>query len=234
MKELVPFIDETVILGGFYTPSVGVVDSLRAGTIMRERGQESGALPVFANTEVLGIDVEGGRVSACAPTAGDVEAEDRRHRVRRVEPEARAHGGGIDPAHAGGAPDDRHRPDALFDDTQGRSSSRSSATWTRTCTSVRTARGLEIGSYAHRPILYEPEDLPRSRRRRSRRPSSLHPGGLRPADGAGARAHAVDRRRRVGRHQIRDQRDPLAHARRDADPRRAPEVEGLWSAPPSG
>ena len=45
VKELVPFIDETVILGGFYTPSVGVVDSLQAGTIMRERGQESGGSP---------------------------------------------------------------------------------------------------------------------------------------------------------------------------------------------
>src|SRR4026207_2329521 len=54
VKELVPFIDETVIVGGFYTPSVGVVDSLRAGTIMRERGQESG-LTVSANTEVVGI-----------------------------------------------------------------------------------------------------------------------------------------------------------------------------------
>ena len=62
VKELVPFIDETVILGGFYTPSVGVVDSLRAGTIMRERGQESGRLTVSANTEVVGIDVAGGRV----------------------------------------------------------------------------------------------------------------------------------------------------------------------------
>src|ERR671932_987042 len=36
VKELVPFIDESVIIGGFYTPSVGVVDSLRAGTLMRE------------------------------------------------------------------------------------------------------------------------------------------------------------------------------------------------------
>ena len=44
VKELVPYIDETMILGGFYTPSVGVVDSLRAGTIMRERAQELGAL----------------------------------------------------------------------------------------------------------------------------------------------------------------------------------------------
>ena len=69
VKELVPFIDESVILGGFYTPSVGVVDSLRFGTIMRERAQEQGALQVFANTEVLGIDVEDGRVSGSARRA---------------------------------------------------------------------------------------------------------------------------------------------------------------------
>ncbi|HEX4678120.1 MAG TPA: FAD-dependent oxidoreductase, partial [Gaiellaceae bacterium] len=55
VKELVPYIEESVIVGGFYTPSVGVVDSLRAGTIMRERAVESGALTVFANTEILGI-----------------------------------------------------------------------------------------------------------------------------------------------------------------------------------
>src|SRR4029453_18979773 len=73
VKELVPFIDESVILGGFYTPSVGVVDSLRAGTIMRERGQESGKLSVLASTEVTAIDVEAGRVRRVRTTAGDVE-----------------------------------------------------------------------------------------------------------------------------------------------------------------
>src|SRR5438067_6824129 len=46
VKELVPFIDESVIVGGFYSPSVGVVDSLRAGTLMREEAQASGALTV--------------------------------------------------------------------------------------------------------------------------------------------------------------------------------------------
>ncbi len=35
VKEFVPYINESVILGGFYTPGVGVVDSLRAGTLMR-------------------------------------------------------------------------------------------------------------------------------------------------------------------------------------------------------
>src|SRR3970040_1474403 len=75
VKELVPFIDETVILGGFYTPSVGVVDSLQAGTIMRQRGQEGGALTVLANTEVIGIDVERGCVRRVGTTTGDIETE---------------------------------------------------------------------------------------------------------------------------------------------------------------
>ena len=41
IKQLVPYIDETILLGGFYTPGVGVVDSLRAGTLMREQGVSS-------------------------------------------------------------------------------------------------------------------------------------------------------------------------------------------------
>ena len=62
VKDLVPYIEESIILGGFYTPGVGVVDSLRMGTLMREHGQGSGALHVSAKTEVTGIDVAHGRV----------------------------------------------------------------------------------------------------------------------------------------------------------------------------
>src|ERR1700710_3008702 len=35
IKELVPFINEEILLGGFYTPSVSCVDSLETGTRMR-------------------------------------------------------------------------------------------------------------------------------------------------------------------------------------------------------
>ena len=56
VKEMVPFINEEIILGGFYTPSVSVVDSLRAGTLMREEAVTAGALSVFANTEVLDLE----------------------------------------------------------------------------------------------------------------------------------------------------------------------------------
>ena len=54
--KLVPYLDESVILGGAHFPTVGVVDSLRAGTLMREQAQQLGALRVLAGAEVLGID----------------------------------------------------------------------------------------------------------------------------------------------------------------------------------
>ena len=57
-----PFIETDQFIGAFWTPGVGVVDSLRAGTIMRERAMESGALTVVPNVEVTGLDVEDGRI----------------------------------------------------------------------------------------------------------------------------------------------------------------------------
>jgi glycine cleavage system aminomethyltransferase T/glycine/D-amino acid oxidase-like deaminating enzyme len=74
IKELVPFIDESLLLGGFYTPGAGVVDSLRAATIMRERAVEAG-MTVAANTEVLGLDVELGRIRRVRTDRGDIEAD---------------------------------------------------------------------------------------------------------------------------------------------------------------
>src|SRR5262249_61817610 len=73
VKELVPYVDEGVMLGGFYTPSVGVVDSVRAGTLMRERAEQSGALAVSPDNEVLGIEVEHGRVNGVRTSRGDIE-----------------------------------------------------------------------------------------------------------------------------------------------------------------
>jgi glycine cleavage system aminomethyltransferase T/glycine/D-amino acid oxidase-like deaminating enzyme len=75
IKELVPFIDETILVGGFYTPGVAVVDSLRAGTLRRERAAEAGALTVLANTEVAGMDVERGRVRRLHTSRGTIDAE---------------------------------------------------------------------------------------------------------------------------------------------------------------
>jgi glycine cleavage system aminomethyltransferase T/glycine/D-amino acid oxidase-like deaminating enzyme len=75
VKELVPYINDEIILGGFYQPGVGVVDSLRAGTLMREKAQELGALTVAAGVEVTGVDTENGRIRGVRTNQGDIEAE---------------------------------------------------------------------------------------------------------------------------------------------------------------
>ena len=75
VKEHVPLINEelmsSVVLD---TRGAGVVDSLRAGTLMRERAQEAG-LTVLANTEVTGIDVEDGAIRRVHTRKGTVETE---------------------------------------------------------------------------------------------------------------------------------------------------------------
>jgi glycine cleavage system aminomethyltransferase T/glycine/D-amino acid oxidase-like deaminating enzyme len=78
VRKLVPYLDESVILGGAHFPTVGVVDSLRAGTLMREEAEQSGALHVLAGAEVLGIDTVPGprgrpQIAAVRTTGGDIE-----------------------------------------------------------------------------------------------------------------------------------------------------------------
>ena len=75
VKEMVPFIEDSVILGGFYTPGVGIVDSLQAGTLMRQQAQEMGALTVAGSVEVTGIDVEDGHVRRVHTDQGTIEAD---------------------------------------------------------------------------------------------------------------------------------------------------------------
>ena len=117
--------------------------------------------PVFANTEVIGIDVEGGRVRARPHDHGRHRGGDRRDRVRRLEPEARADGGRLDPAHAGRPPDDRHRAGAAVRaDAKGDIEFPIVRDMDTNMYERQDGVGLEIGSYAHRAILHDPEEIP--------------------------------------------------------------------------
>jgi glycine cleavage system aminomethyltransferase T/glycine/D-amino acid oxidase-like deaminating enzyme len=159
IKELVPFVDESILLGGFYCPSVAVVDSLRFGTVMREQAQAKGA-QVFANTEVTGIDVEGGRVRRVRTTRGDFDADTvviacgvwspriaqmagasipltpAVHQMIDVGPVPRF----LTSKTAVDYPIVRDMDTNMYERQDG--------------------QGLEVGSYAHRPILHEPDDIP--------------------------------------------------------------------------
>src|ERR1700753_404569 len=75
VQKLVPYLDPSVILGGGYFPTVGVVDSLRAGTLMREQAQADGALTVVSGAEVLDITTEAGRVTGVVTSLGEIATD---------------------------------------------------------------------------------------------------------------------------------------------------------------
>jgi glycine cleavage system aminomethyltransferase T/glycine/D-amino acid oxidase-like deaminating enzyme len=160
IKELVPYIDESVIIGGFYSPTVGVVDSLRAGTLMRERAQESGALTVAANNEVLGIDVEGGRVKRVRTTKGDVEADTVVICCGVWSPRlARMAGASIPLTPAVHQMIDIG-PVPHFADAKSAIENPIVRDMDTNMYERQDGTGLEVGSYAHRAILHDPEEIP--------------------------------------------------------------------------
>jgi glycine cleavage system aminomethyltransferase T/glycine/D-amino acid oxidase-like deaminating enzyme len=159
VKELVPFIDHRLILGGFYTPGAGVVDSLRAATIMRERAQDQG-LTVAANTEVLGIDVEGGRVRRVRTTKGDVEAERVVIACGAWSPKLARMAGASIPLTPMVHQMIDIGPVPRFAEAKSMIEYPIVRDMDTNMYERQEGTGLEIGSYAHRPITLDADDIP--------------------------------------------------------------------------
>src|SRR5215218_1668591 len=160
VKELVPYIDESVIVGGFYSKGVGVVDSLRAGTLMREQAQETAAATVSANTEVLGIDVENGRVRRIRTDRGDVETEYVVIACGVWSPRlARMAGASIPLTPAVHQMIDVG-PVPRFETSKSAIEFPIVRDMDTNMYERQDGSGLEVGSYAHRPILHDPDEIP--------------------------------------------------------------------------
>ena len=160
IKEMVPFVDESILLGGFYAPGVGVADSLRAGTLMRERGIESGGLTVLANTEVYGMGVEGGRIRSVETSKGTIETETVVVACGVWSPLLAAMAG----AHIPLTPMVHQMIDVGPVPRFERSSRAIEYPIVRDMDVFMYERqdgtSLEIGSYAHRSIHHDPEEIP--------------------------------------------------------------------------
>src|SRR6187401_1006629 len=160
IKELVPYIDESILLGGFHCPTVSVVDSLRAGTLMRERGMESGGLQVFASTDVIGMDVEHGRIRRVHTSRGVIEAEVVVIACGVWSPLLARMAG----AHTPLTPMVHQMIDIGPVPRFEKSSRAIEYPIVRDMDVFMYERqdgtGLEIGSYAHRSILHDPEEIP--------------------------------------------------------------------------
>ena len=165
VKDLVPFINEDVILGGFYCPTVSVVDSLETGTTMRREAIETAGCQVFANTEVLDIETvegEGGvtTVSSVVTDRGTIEAG---HVViacgvwsNRIANMAGATIPLVPTVHQMA---DVGPMDVLAETNNeiGYPIVRDMDTF---CYERQSAGSMEIGSYGHRPILHHPDEIP--------------------------------------------------------------------------
>ncbi len=160
VRRLVPFLNEKVILGGFYCPGVGVVDSLRAGTLMREQAQRDGALTAVPNTEIVGIDVEGGRVRGVRTSRGAIRSEAVVVCCGVWSPRiARMAGASIPLSPAVHQMIDVG-PVPLFARTLGEIEYPIIRDMDTNMYERQHGAELEIGSYAHRPILVDPDDIP--------------------------------------------------------------------------
>ncbi|NND73370.1 MAG: FAD-binding oxidoreductase, partial [Ilumatobacter sp.] len=166
VKELVPFINDDVILGGFHCPTVSVVDSLDTGTLFRNEAIEKTGLEVFANTEVLDVETEAEpatglrKVTAVVTDKGRIEAEYVvvacgvwSNRIANMA------GATIPLVPAVHQMADVGPMDVLAETNNeiGYPIVRDMDTF---CYERQSSGSMEVGSYAHRPILHHPDDIP--------------------------------------------------------------------------
>lgn len=165
VKELVPFIDEDVIKGGFYTPTVSVVDSLGFGTLMRDKARDKGVLQVFANTEVLDLETEPvpnkqPRISAVVTDRGRIETDHVVVACGVWSPRIAAMAGATIPL----TPAVHQMADVGPIDVLQQTGNEIGYPIVRDMDTFmyerQTAGSMEVGSYAHRPILHRPDEIP--------------------------------------------------------------------------
>ena len=158
--EKVPFLDPSVIIGAFWTPTVGVVDSLRAGTIMRERAMELNALTVVPTAEVVGLDVEEGRIKRVRTTGGDIESDTVVIACGVWSPKLAAMAGAHIPLTPAVHQMISVGPVPVLAAKEGEISFPIVRDMDTLCYERQHGADMEVGSYAHRPILHDVDEIP--------------------------------------------------------------------------
>ncbi|MDE2764441.1 MAG: FAD-dependent oxidoreductase [Gemmatimonadota bacterium] len=161
----VPFVNPDVILGGFYTPGVSVVDSVRAGTIMRERALARGVLTVLEETEVTGLEVDPvpfgrPRVRAVATTRGTIEVDHAVIACGVWSPRIAAMAGATIPLTPAVHQMADFGPVELLLATGNEIGYPIVRDMDSFMYERQSGGAMEVGSYAHRPILVRPEEIP--------------------------------------------------------------------------
>ncbi|MDP7346031.1 MAG: FAD-binding oxidoreductase, partial [Anaerolineales bacterium] len=161
VKEKVPFVNTDLIKGGFWCPTAGVVDPLRAGTLMREHAQKAGSLrSVHANVEITGIEVQAGRARGMHTNQGYIGAEYVVIACGVWSPRLAAMAGARIPLTPMVHQFVTVGPITIFENTRGEIDFPVVRDVDVNMYERQNGSDLEIGSYSHRPIHYPPDDIP--------------------------------------------------------------------------
>src|SRR5439155_6203160 len=134
---------------------------LRAGTLMREYAQERGA-SVFASTEVTGIDIENNRVRRVHTDHGPIDAEHVFVACGIWSPRIARMAGATIPLTPAVHQMISVGPIPLFEATPGEISFPIVRDVDTNMYERQNGSDMEVGSYAHRPILLDADDIPSS------------------------------------------------------------------------
>ena len=177
VAERIPYVNPDVILGGFWMSSVSVVDAVRAGTLMRERALSRGALTILDNTEVMGFEVDPRpfgrpRLQAVLTARGRIEVQHAVIACGVWSPRIAELAGASIPL----TPAVHQMADFGPIDLLRATGNEIGYPIVRDMDAFMYERpkyeAMEVGSYAHRPILVRPEEIP-SREASERSPTEM-------------------------------------------------------------
>jgi glycine/D-amino acid oxidase-like deaminating enzyme len=162
VKELVPYINEDLIEGGFHSEGAGVCDPLRAGDIMRERADEEtdGGLTLSPNTEITDLHVEDGSIAAVETDRGTVQADEVAICAGLWSPKIAKMAGVEIPLTPAVHQMISVGPIEFFEDFEGEINHPVVRDMDTQMYERPSGNDLEIGSYQHRPILWDVDDVP--------------------------------------------------------------------------
>lgn len=160
IQELVPYCDAGLLLGGFHTPTGAIVDPLAAGALFRERAEGLGALTLCPETEVIDLEVSGGRVTRVVTDHGEIDTEIVVIACGVWSPRVAALAGAAIPLTPAVHQMLDVGPIPQLEATKEWISFPLLRDMDRLMYERQRGPDLEIGSYAHRPLLHRPEEIP--------------------------------------------------------------------------
>jgi glycine cleavage system aminomethyltransferase T/glycine/D-amino acid oxidase-like deaminating enzyme len=188
VEDMVPYVNTDLIKAGFHSPGAGTCDPLRAGEVMRSRADAiaagevdpadagdlepdedvvpasersgDGGLHLSPNTEVLDLHVEGGEITAVETDRGTIEADEVVIAAGLWSPKLAKMAGVEIPLTPAVHQMVSVGPISFFEDYEGEISFPVVRDMDTQMYERQHGNDLEVGSYQHRPILWDVDDVP--------------------------------------------------------------------------